>query len=135
MKPCFSLLGLLAGLALTGLSHGCDPEAPFVPDPYDGETTKNLETVKRLTHYWSDNTYFKLSDDSEATPAVQCKNVCDSGSGGRGKREVEKVSSTCNFGKNLWSSYNSGKPLLCGTDKDFQGTFTIIHVFGKRPAS
>jgi len=115
MRVLSVFLMVLSGLVVSILAQTCDPNAPYVVQPYDGETTSDPESLKRLSRYWDENKCFKLSDDSEPTPEIQCKKVCQGGA------KVEKVSSTCNYGNSPWASYNTGKPLLCGTDKSFQG--------------
>jgi hypothetical protein len=121
MKNPVTILCLLVSFAVSGIAEDCDPNAPYFVQPYDGETTKDPAMTKQLIEYWSENTCYKKSDDSEPSMTIQCKNVCfpsaDDDKGG-----AVLSSSTCNFGSSPWSDARTGNPLLCGADKNFAGT-------------
>lgn len=58
---------------------------------------------------------------------IQCKNICDDASDLANKREVHvEKAYACNFGNHPWADGRTGKPLLCGTDKDFSGMLKIF---------
>ena len=117
----YSSLGLLAALLVPVLAEDCDPNAPYVVKPYDGKTTDDPAMTKRLVSYWAESICFKRSDGSEPKLEDQCKDVCIPGRG-QDKDQAVLSSTSCIFGDAPWSDLRTGKPLLCGTDKDFKGT-------------
>lgn len=129
MRYSFTSLALLAGITVSSFAQDCDPNAPFVLEPYDGETTEDPGMTSQLIDYWSESTCYKMSDGSQPNIKEQCKDICIPGGGedeGEGEDEDKKKtvtsSQSCIFGDAPWSDARTGKPLLCGTDKDFQGT-------------
>jgi hypothetical protein len=121
MKHLFAILGLLSSFAVSSIAADCNPNAPYIVQPYDGETTTDPALTTQLIHYWSKNTCYKKSDDSEPSMKQQCKDVCFPGADD-GKGGAVLSSSTCNFGGSPWSDARTGNPLLCGADKNFAGT-------------
>jgi hypothetical protein len=121
MKNPVTILSLLISFAISGIAADCDPNAPYSVQPYDGETTKDPAMTKQLIEYWSENTCYKKSDDSEPSMTIQCKSVCFPGADD-GKGGAVLSSSTCNFGGSPWSDARTGNLLLCGADKNFAGT-------------
>jgi hypothetical protein len=120
MKPFSTIVGLLFTFAVFSVAEDCDPDAPYFVKPYDGETTTDSALTSRLVDYWSQSKCFMHSDDSEPSIKQQCKDVCLPG-GDDGKGGAVLSSSTCNFGNSPWFDGSTGKPLLCGTDKNFAG--------------
>jgi hypothetical protein len=123
MKHLLTLLGIFISFAIFSTAADCDPNKPYIVQPYDGETTTDAALTTQLIHYLSKNTCYEKSDDSEPSVKQQCKDVCfpgaDDGTGG-----AVLSSSTCNFGSAPWSDARTGNPLLCGADKNFAGTYT-----------
>jgi hypothetical protein len=121
MRSIFTCLTVLVGLTVSAGAENCDT---YNVQPYDGETTQDQASLKRLANYWSKNTCFKYSDQSEPNMEDQCKDICfPKPSADDGKAIT--LSQTCDFGGGPWIDANSGKPLLCGKDKDYPCTLLV----------
>ena len=128
MKYALTCLTLLAGLAVSTLAEDCDPNAPYSLEPYDGETTDDLDMTSQLIEYWSDSTCYDLSDGTAPNVKEQCKDICfPGGTGDDGASGGDAVvsSQSCNFGNAPWCEYPEGKPLLCGADQGYLGSTAL----------
>jgi hypothetical protein len=51
MKPILTILGLLGSFTVLSIAADCNPNAPYIVQPYDGETTTDPALTTQLIYY------------------------------------------------------------------------------------
>jgi hypothetical protein len=122
MRSLYVSVYLLASLTRFGHASNCDPNRPFNAVSYNGKPTNNTNFTSPLVAYWSQYACYIKSDGSEPNMKEQCKDVCIPGRGvNRTHDGPIATSESCIMSNTPWSELRTGKPLLCGTDRTYNG--------------